>query len=306
MSSNLARYGTYTPEAAAHDADRAAAIAAGPIMSLEVGENVLRFLPPLIGWPSPFRVTAMHYIDAVPPLEKTIVFACPRVELKQPCPACARAEVMTRSGMPNDREKAYRLQPSMRIFANVLDRKHPDLGPRVLAFGKTVQQQLNEIRKSPRRGGDFTDPTASGFDTIISREGSGKTDTRYTVAADRNSSPLAATEDEMIAIIEAQHDLESFINVVPPEELLAAWGDTNHGRPGGAAGPAVRPAMVRPAAAALPAAAPVAAAPRVGANLMGVQPVAARVAPTPADQDDFPADYGRAPSNPGGSGAPQR
>lgn len=196
-------------------------IAGGDFETLEVGENVFRFLPAASG--PPIRVTAMHYIDAVPGLDKMVVFACPRVELKQPCVACAKADELGKTGNPLDRERAYRISAQLRVYANVVNRKRPG-APKVLAFGKQIWEQLKSVRRNPRVGGDFMDPGPGGFDVVILREGTGKNDTRYTVAPDRANSPLAATDEEIGFLIDATKDLDSLIKAEPTDELLAAWG----------------------------------------------------------------------------------
>lgn len=200
------------------------AISGGNYETIEVGENVYRFLPVPDGQ-SPIRVTAMHYIDAIPGLDgKTIVFACPRVELKTTCAACAKSEELMKTGNPVDRERAWRISAGLRVYANVINRKKPENGPRVLSFGKQIWTQLQQIRKNPRMGGDFTDPSSNGFDIIITREGTGKNDTKYTVAADRQNSPLAASDEEINNLILATKNLEQEVNPSLPEELLLAWG----------------------------------------------------------------------------------
>lgn len=286
--SNLVRFSAYSPEAATADSDRAASVSGNVIMELVPGENIVRFLPAVGDRKTPFRITAMHYIDAIPGLDKLVVFACPRVEFKQPCPACTECERLNKTGNPVDRERAFRISASMRIYANVVDRKHPDAGIKVLPFGKQIQQQLKTIRDNARLGGDFTDPTEKGFDVVITREvtGTGKNGTKYVVAADRQNTALADTVDEINDLLGAQHDLEQFVNVVPPKELLsyfAAQHDLD-GRGAGRAAPQLAPAR----SVASPT-----GAPRVGAGLM-----AKKAAPAPMTvvdggepEDDFPPSY---------------
>ena len=226
--SNLVQYGGYSVASVEADTAKADVIAGNRWFSFEVGDNVVRFIPPKVGETSPFRVTAMHYIDAVPGLDKLLVFACPRVELKQPCPACQEAERLNKSPNPLDRERAYQLSASLRVFASVIDRRiaDPADGIKIMSMGKMIHGQLKTIRSNPRLGGDFTDPTDDGFDVIITREGTGKMDTRYSCAADRNSSGLADDVDVINWIIENQPDLDAMVNPVVPEELLAAWEST--------------------------------------------------------------------------------
>lgn len=235
---NLAKYGSYTEEAAAADSAAASQIGGNNFMDLEVGDNVLRILPPKVGQASPFRTTAMHYIDEVAGLDKKVVFACPRIELKQDCPACAEAERLNKSANPLDRDRAYQIGSKLRIYVNVLDRRisDPRLGVKVLSIGKMIHNQLKEIRNNPRKGGDFTDPTEDGFDIVIHREGSGKNDTKYHVAADRSNSPMTDDEDVTMELIDNQLDLNTLVNPVVPEDLLRVWESVG-GRRAVASGP---------------------------------------------------------------------
>lgn len=198
-------------------------IASSDYLKVAVGETVVRVLPAVGDRDNPFRVTAQHYIDALPGLDRMIVFACPRVELKQPCIACQKCEELARTGNPIDRERAKRMAANLRVMANVVDRNNMEAGPQVWSFGKQVWDQLKSIRKNVRIGGDFTDPTSNGFDLIILREGEERK-TKYQISADRQASPLADTEEEMVAILSAAHDLDALVDAVAPEELFAAWG----------------------------------------------------------------------------------
>lgn len=274
--SNIVKYAGLDLSVVDQVDERVQTIAGGDYEQIEVGENVYRILPALPGR-QPIRVTAMHYVDQVPGLEKMVVFACPRVELKEPCPACARAEQLSRTGNPVDRERAQRLQPQLRVYVNVLNRKRPDAGPRVLSFGKQIWEQLKAIRRNPRTGGDYTNPTDQGFDIVILREGTGKNDTRYTVSVDRNNSPLADTPEAINAIIEATKDLDSFVNTQVSDQLLSAWGVSLRG--GMDAG--------RAAAAALPPPPP--AIGTFGASVMRPREVSAPAAPAPAPRSTAPA-----------------
>lgn len=221
---NIVKYTGFDLDALDKNDKAADAIAGSVFLNLTPGDHIVRFLPALPGAESPFRITALHYIDAVPGLDKMVVFACPRIELKEPCVACAEVQRLGTTKNPLDRERAGRIAANLKVYANVLDRGNPDAGPRVLGFGKMIWEQLKAIRKNARLGGDFTNPGEDGFDVIISRTGSGPRDTRYVVNADRNSSPLAKDAKEMQAIIEGQHNLEEFVVCAPPEELLLAWG----------------------------------------------------------------------------------
>jgi hypothetical protein len=208
---NLVKYGAYDMETATQEEK---ANETKEYMKLEVGDNIVRILPPLVGKTSPFRVIWQHYIE-VPGQEKSLSFVCPLKEARKPCPICAHADKLKVSGNPLDVDKAKSLFARRRVFANVIDRKNPDAGPKVLAFGRQIHDELIMIRKDARRGGDFTHPE-QGFDICINRRGTGKNDTKYRVAIDEVQ-PLGNIE-----WIDQQYDLESFAKVLSAKEIMEA------------------------------------------------------------------------------------
>lgn len=257
--SNVNRYQGYSEQQADQDSAEAAALSGSVYMDLVEGDNVVRFLPMEIGDKSIYRKTSMHYVEGVPGLEKRVAFACPRVELKQPCLCCHRAKELGKSGNAADRSFAKDISGGLRIYSNVLNRIAPEAGPMVLGFGKQILEGLKALRKSKRLGGDFTDPGPGGFDVIIRRVGTGMA-TSYTVHADRGNSPLAATQEEIDAICDQRHDLNACVNTEIPAALQVAWGGS------------VQPiGTVTRAAAQLVSAVPAAAQPvgTIGSHLVG-------------------------------------
>lgn len=276
--SNIQQYQGFSEEAAAQDLAEAQAMSGSIYMDLEQGENVVRFLPVAPGMRSPYRKTSMHYIE-IPGHDRKFVFACPRVELKQPCLACAKERELARSPNAADRESASQVGSSLRVLANVINRKIPDSPPMVLGFGKMILNALTEIRKSSRLGGDFTNPGPDGFDIIIIKTGEGL-GTRYSVSADRSPSPLAATQEEIDAICGMRHDLEACVVPAIPEALQQAWAAT-----AASLGPSVMPRQqISAPVRRTPAVAP--AAGQVGAGLMGGAAPAASAADGDVEYDD--------------------
>ena len=247
MSNSLVQFGAWGDDSFKEDNNAVDALSSGLIDKIEVGENVYRILPPSLesGRNSPFKITAMHFIDGVPGAEKKIVFTCPKIELKEPCPACQEADRLARSQSKADRDRAYSISAGLRVYCCAINRAKPEAGVRVLSFGKQIYDQLKAIRKSPRLGGDFTNPFANGFDIIILREGTGQNDTKYDVKADRNPSALAATDAEMQAIIDSQPSLEQFIDCVVPDSLYVLFREP----PARAQAAQVRPPAARAGAA---------------------------------------------------------
>jgi len=176
---------------------------------LEVGQNVVRFVPPTPEMKSPFLISHQHYLR-VPGADRPVVFACPMKLAGRHCPACAYAQKLQNSGNQADRKQAWEFMPRMRVFANVIDREDEASGPKVLGFGKMIYESLIKLRMDEYTGGDYTHPE-NGFDIVIDRTGMGKQDTSYSVRAARNSSNLGD-----MSWIRDQHDLTRF--ATPPSE----------------------------------------------------------------------------------------
>lgn len=216
----IQKYGTLSLEQLDEDAARVAALSHDAFYKFEVGETVLRFLPNRTPGLSPFRITATHYLDNVPGSQtpKT-VFACPKQELGIPCPVCARAIELGRQSSPQERKLAKNFEPTLTIYANALIRSTGTLA--VLKFGKQIFDGLKAIRRSAASGGNYTDPSAAGFDISITRVGTGQNDTRYSVAAARHNSPAFATDAELDAFMETLKDLDSLVQAEIPDFVLA-------------------------------------------------------------------------------------
>lgn len=219
---DLVNYGGYDVEDLDKDSAIADAISGNIFKEWDQGDNIVRFVPPRVGEKA-LRFTAMHYIKDVPGVDGTMTFACPRVELKEPCVVCEMAERLAKSRSSVDRQRAKDMGASLRIYANLIDREAPPAAAlKIGGFGKMVHRGLKMIRKNPRLGGDWTNPSEGGFDVIITREGTGMT-TKYTVNADRNPSPLAASVEEMNHIITTQANLDTIVKSEIPEVLLRVF-----------------------------------------------------------------------------------
>lgn len=292
---NIQKYQSISLDKINEDDAKVSQLSGNVYMQLEVGQNVIRAIPPPPGKNTPYRITAMHYIDAIPGTERRLIFACPRVELKQPCAACAKYDELRASPNPNDRDRARQLEARLQVYMNVVDRKCPDV-VKVMRFGPAIYKALQAILRNPRLGGDFTNPYANGFDLVIQRDGSGPQDTRYTITADRNSSALADNDEQIDWYVENQHNLDRQVNPIVPEELIAFWQQANF-----ISTPIARQSLNYPQRPALPEppARPAMASPKVGGDVLRQ---AAKVAPPPPPaknavdaeyEDDFPIDFGK-------------
>jgi hypothetical protein len=234
MSDNIVKWGTYEPDEAAREAEELEKTGTAFYKFL-VGKNVLRFLPPALGRKSPFMMVWQHAFTVN---GETRSAPCPRLMAKLPCPVCTKGDQLKGSTNPADQERAKDFWAKRRVFANVIDRQHPENGPIVAAFGKKIWEALVALRSDPDAGGDFTHPV-EGFDIVIERKGTGQNDTTYQVLAARNSTPLGD-----LSWIEQQVSLEPYAKVLSPEEMRARLSGKKVER-SQAAAPAAQPARTQ-------------------------------------------------------------
>ncbi len=215
--SNLAKWGEWGDDAAAQDA---AATKAGQksYMKLAEGDNIVRFLPPRLGKPSPLATTYSHYLEL--PDGRKVSFNCPRLMAHRACIVCAKGEQLRNSRSMTDQKAGKRMFPRIRVYANVIDRNAENVGVQILAFGKSVMDSLTAIRQDKRKGGNFTHPE-SGRDIIITRKGTGQFDTEYIVSPDVSASPLHADPGQADEWLEMAYDLDAFTAVLDDEAIRA-------------------------------------------------------------------------------------
>jgi len=219
MTTGLVKFGSYTPEDAKADADEMSRGVAS-YYKPEIGRNIIRFLPPPMGKKA--SVLIHQHVIEIPGQQNPTSFCCPKVMDRRPCPACAKVEQLRASGNPVDYEEAGKLLPKIRVFRNVIDRKNPEKGPQVFAFGKMVNKDLVSLAIDEDAGGDYTHPI-DGFDIIINREGQGLA-TKYKVLRVSKNSPLAVDAATMNNWIESQSDLEKNSKVPSMEEMRKIMG----------------------------------------------------------------------------------
>jgi len=219
MGTEIVKYGSYTVEDATADAEELGKGTNSYFKPIE-GKNRLRFIPPRIGGRA--TVVVHQHVINVPGSTNPLSFNCPRMMAKKPCPACAKVDQLRATGNAADYDAAGELLPKVRVYANIIDRKNPEKGPQVFAYGKTVHKELVALRADEDSGGDFMHPI-DGFDVIVVREGQGL-QTKYVVRRIPTNSPLAPDTETMNAWIEGGADLEAFAAVPSVEEIKAKLG----------------------------------------------------------------------------------
>lgn len=210
--SNIKKYKTFDlDEARAAQKRLDETAGSNRFMTLAEGKTIVRFLPAMAGMPGPLVEVMQHFVR-LPGKEKPVVFACPRSMAREFCPLCARADQYRGSRHKKDQEMARELYSSLRVYANVIDRGDEAAGPKILGFGRTIYSDLIKLREDDDFG-DFTHPK-SGYDIQITRTGTGRFSTKYTVIPRMPGAPL-----KNMQWVELQPDLSSLVEVPSLEEI---------------------------------------------------------------------------------------
>ena len=209
-------WNAYAPETAAQDAD--AAKGDNGFLTLVSREEpfLLRIMPAMGSETSLFWVVWQHYWEF--PDGSKFVFACPKLMERRYCEGCSRIERLFDTGAPTNKKMAKRFSPKLRVFSNALNREEPHKGARIFAFGKLLFEEMQKLRKNARRG-DFTDPVGGyDFELYVSGEGFNRDYKLYPVP---ERSPLAATEQEMVELLNTKHDLNKYARLLTEQAILA-------------------------------------------------------------------------------------
>lgn len=253
-SSNLQKYGTYTPEAAAEEGKAVADLVKSSWMKWVVGRNVVRILPPPVGRSTPFYLVMTHYID-IPGSQKKVVFNCPKAMAKRPCPVCNKADALLSTGNPVDVERAKEYRASFSALFEVIDRQAPEKGPLKARVTAKQHERLRFMREDPDAGSDYCDPV-NGYDIVVKRTGTGPTDTRYEIL--RAGKPSALGNDEWLEMRQsfAQDVYVPTVQEIREKFNMARAGEdpapSSHPLPAHTPAAAPAPQVQRPAAAASP------------------------------------------------------
>jgi hypothetical protein len=149
-------------------------LGSGSFFKPKEGKNVIRILPPWSKAGTWYKEATLHYVSAGE--EKIKAYPCLKMYGKE-CPVCNKSEELA-SGGDEDQKIAERLRPRTKYYANIIDRKS---GKAMLwgFSGKTLGILLG-YQDDADYGKDISDPE-EGFDVVIERQGTGRTDTRYQI-----------------------------------------------------------------------------------------------------------------------------
>lgn len=229
--SGISLFGDFDDKAADEYAEQAERDrGAGKFLKLKEGKTMLRFMPPAKGERVPFKTMWEHNIEL--PGGK-VSFACPRNNFKLACPACQQESALMAQGME---ERAKGFKAKKRHYANVIVRGEEEMGPRILGFGYSIEEDLMAFRRDA--GVNFSHPI-DGVDIIISRKGTTQFDTEYKVMLDpKGPRPLAESDARMAELAEAMYDLNTVTRQKTATEIveLLQGGGSRGGNGGGRVG----------------------------------------------------------------------
>lgn len=188
------------------------------------GRHTIRILPPVGNMEFFFMHVARHWIDRKP-------YICPNVtdNLGDECPMCEESEDLRRSSSKADIQAGKDLLPRKQFWMNIVVRKGKGddfEGPFVFTPGISIFEEITALIRDPDYGDLLTDPLY-GIDLRLEREGTGRTDTSYSLYPGRQEGPINPEyeddEDGMWDWLEASaEDLSEFVVMPSYDELLNA------------------------------------------------------------------------------------
>lgn len=147
-------------------------------------------------------------------------FLCPQKNGKGACAACEASKALYNSKDPSAKEFAKKIFAKQRFYGVVIDRADEEPTPKYWGFGQTVY--LNFLTKLSEDGGDYENflDVDSGLDLVVEMvKPAGKTMSTTNVDFKRRESPLAASKQQIKAILEAVRPAEEVFVIPTSEEV---------------------------------------------------------------------------------------
>lgn len=178
------------------------------------GENLIRIVPLATNPDNPFTELYFHYLGNKTYLSPT--------SFGEPDPIAEFADELRSGGglSKEDWKETKKFVPNRRTFVPIIDRKHPELGIRFWAFGKTVYEEILAVMADPEYG-DITD-AQTGRDIKVIFTPQEKSDTSFAKTAIRVSptqKALTKDADELKKWLNEQPDLLALYKRMSYDEL---------------------------------------------------------------------------------------
>lgn len=232
---------------------------------------MIRVLPAVLG-ENVIEVVPQHYIQT-PSMKFGKSVTCAYAVSRKRCIICDYVNHLKSTGNPADYELAEESQVRRNAYTYIIDRKQEEKGPQIFAVKYSMLGTLSELRAA---SGDFADPY-KGYDLMISRKGTTKNDTKYTILKGPEC-PLSDDPDMLEALLDALPTKAAMSAVLPESAVMALCnGDLDD-------------IASTPSRAALPAKQQARQAPRGLPKARNVVDDIVTMGGTPEGEDDFPYD----------------
>jgi len=193
-------------------------------LSVKEGSYQLRILPPTWADAEHYGLEIFVHYDVGPDNGQ---YLCPEKHKNAFCPLCDE-----RRGTDNEEERRE-LKPGKRILAWVIDRDHEDRGPQLWSMPWSMDRDLGQQACDERTGEVlYIDDPDEGYDIAFTKEGTGKTKTKYVgLKILHRPSELSKEDedvDEWLGYIE-DHPLPECLNVFDGkyiEKIFAGGGSS--------------------------------------------------------------------------------
>lgn len=168
------------------------------------GENEIRLLPPP-GLNKPYVVRAQHWLRRG---NQRIVFNCPAVEDENAkCFLCGKVAKLKEGGK-DDKALAGEIAAKTQWLYIILDMERPQKGPQVYSAPKSVAKDFRTYATDKKDYGPVIFNIKKGYNAILTREGTGKEDTEYSVRMRINPEDVTeyvekADAPDIVALCEA-------------------------------------------------------------------------------------------------------
>jgi len=141
------------------------------------GENEIRLLPPP-GLNKPYVVRAQHWLRRG---NQRLVFNCPAVEDENAkCFLCGKVAAL-KNGGKDDKALAGEIAAKTQWLYIILDMERPQKGPQVYSAAKSVAKDFRTYATDKKDYGPVIFNIKKGYNAVVTREGTGKEDTEYSV-----------------------------------------------------------------------------------------------------------------------------
>jgi hypothetical protein len=179
------------------------------------GENVIRILPPT--WEGydhyGYEVFMHRFVGS-----DNSNYICPNKMRDKPCCICDEAKELKADGEDEDAKKiAYQ----KRVWVYIIDRDDKQATPQIWDMSWSQDRDISQLSTYSNGKVLLIDHPDDGFDVIVKKTGSGKTNTKYAFNIERDSSPIHDDREKQDEILEfiTEHPIPDCIKIFSNEHL---------------------------------------------------------------------------------------